>query len=102
MRAHASWFRTSGAIALCALLIAGCGGTGGGGGGNNGFPEEQFVLNANNSGRLTLNVDPTQVDANKSDRIGLVATLTDAFGHPIEGTTILFSSDIPTSRSFRR
>ena len=95
MRAHASWFRTSGAIALCALLIAGCGGTGGGGGGNNGFPEEQFVLNANNSGRLTLNVDPTQVDANKSDRIGLVATLTDAFGHPIEGTTILFSSDIP-------
>ncbi|TMA80457.1 MAG: TlpA family protein disulfide reductase, partial [Deltaproteobacteria bacterium] len=41
MRAHASWFGTSGAIALCALLVAGCGGTGGGGGGNNGFPEEQ-------------------------------------------------------------
>ncbi len=94
MRTHESWLGTSGVIALCGLLLAGCGGTGGGGG-NNGFPEEQFVLNSNNSGRLTLNVDPTQVDANKSDRLGLVATLTDSTGHPIQGTTIVFVSDIP-------
>jgi hypothetical protein len=95
MSTRGTWFGTSGIIGLCALLIAGCGGTGGGGGGNSGFPDEQFVLNSNNSGRLTLNVDPTQVDANKSDRLGLVATLTDSAGHPIQGTTIVFVSDIP-------
>jgi hypothetical protein len=56
------------------------------------------VLNSNNQGRLTLNVDPTTVDANKTDRIGLVAQLTDSQGTPIVGIVITFSSDVDDIR----
>jgi len=53
------------------------------------------VLNTNDLGRLTLNVSPATVDANKTDRIGLFATLTDAFGDPVSGVEITFRSDVP-------
>src|SRR5437773_1601658 len=97
MRTRTTWFGAAGAAGILALAIASCGGgTGGGsngpGGGN---PGEQFVLNSNNAGSIILNVDPAEVDANKSDRIGLVATLTDHLGTPIKGIVITFTSDIP-------
>lgn len=94
MRNRLAWCGTAGAVALVATVIVSCGGTGGGGG-HSGRPDQQFVLNSNNAGRLVLNINPAEVDANKSDRIGLVATLTDSFGHPIVGTVITFTSDIP-------
>ncbi len=87
-----SW-GVAGALAL-ALVAGSCGGTGGGGG-SSGNINNQFILNSSNSGRLTLNVDPTEVDANKSDRIGLVAQLSDSRGVPIRGVEITFTSDIP-------
>lgn len=94
MRRYWQWFGAVGAVAVVAVIVVSCGGTGGGGG-HSGNPGAQFVLNSNNSGRLILNVDPTQVDANKSDRLGLVATLTDNLGNPIVGVVITFTSDIP-------
>lgn len=87
------WMMGSAAALALAALIASCGGTGGGGG-SKGGTDQQFIRNSNNSGRLTLNVDPTEVDANKSDRIGLVAVLTDAFGRGISGVPITFSTDL--------
>jgi hypothetical protein len=80
------------ALAFAAVIVS-CGGTGGGGG-SKGNTDQQFILNSNNSGRLVLNVSPGTVDANKSDRIGLVATLSDSLGHGISGVTITFSTDI--------
>jgi hypothetical protein len=94
MRKHWGWLAAAGAIAAVAIVIASCGGTGGGSG-HGGNPQAQFVLNSNNAGRLILNVNPTEVDANKSDRIGLVATLTDSVGGPIQGIIVTFTSDIP-------
>jgi len=88
------WFNGAAGAALLAVIVVSCGSTGGSGGGK-GNPNEQFVLNSNNSGRLTLNVNPTEVDANKSDRIGLVAQLTDSRGTPIRGIAITFFSDLP-------
>src|SRR5690348_6971950 len=93
MRAHARLWGAIAGVAVTAIVIVSCGGTGGGGG-HDGNPGAQFLLNSNNSGRLILNVNPKEVDANKSDRIGLVATLTDATGHPVVGVPILFTSDI--------
>src|SRR6185295_19177165 len=90
---YATWCGGAAAAAAIAVVIGSCGGTGGGGG-HHGNPDEQFVLNSNNAGRLVLNVNPNEVDANKSDRIGLVATLTDSQGTPIKGAVITFSSDI--------
>jgi hypothetical protein len=90
---YATWCGGAAAAAAIAVIVGSCGGTGGGGG-HHGNPDEQFILNSNNSGRLILNVDPNEVDANKSDRIGLVATLTDSQGNPVRGATITFSSDI--------
>lgn len=87
------WMMGSAAALALAALIASCGGTGGGGS-KNGGTDQQFVRNSNNSGRLTLNVNPTEVDANKSDRIGLVAVLTDSFGRGIAGVQITFSTDL--------
>ena len=81
-----------GAVAVAAI-VSSCGGTGGGGGGGT-TPEPQFILNSNNSGRLSLNVNPDTVDANKSDRIGLVAVLTDSQGHGISGVSVTFTSEI--------
>jgi hypothetical protein len=81
------------AMALAAIAGS-CGGTGGGGGGGDGTPQPQFILNSNNSGRLILNVNPGTVDANKSDRIGLVAQLTDSQGHGISGVAVTFTSEI--------
>jgi len=81
------------ALATVAAIALSCGGTGGGGG-KGGNPDDQFFLNSNNMARLVLNVNPTEVDANKSDRLGLVATLTDSLGAPIRGVTIRFSSDL--------
>lgn len=79
-----------------ALAYFGCGSTGSGGAGHPGSSSErQFVLNTNDVGRLILNVSPTTVDANKTDRIGLFAQLTDAFGGPVSGVTITFTSDVP-------
>ncbi len=80
------------ALALAALVVS-CGGTGGGGG-KKGSTDQQFILNSNNSGRLILNVSPDSVDANKTDRIGLVAVLSDSHGNGISGVTIEFSSDL--------
>jgi hypothetical protein len=80
------------ALALAAVVVS-CGSTGGGGG-SKGNTDEQFILNSNNSGRLVLNVSPNSVDANKSDRIGMVATLNDSQGHGISGVLVTFSSDI--------
>jgi hypothetical protein len=88
-----AWFGAAAAAGVLAIVIAGCGSTGGGSGGG-GHPAEQFVLNSNNSGRIILTVNPATVDANKSDRIGLVATLSDNLGNPISGIVITFSSDI--------
>jgi hypothetical protein len=96
-KAYGGWIAGAAGAAALAVIAVSCGSTGGGGGGQ-GRPSEQFVLNSNNSGRLTLNVSPIEVDANKSDRLGLVATLTDRFGNPIRGIEILFSSDIPDIR----
>jgi hypothetical protein len=81
------------ALATVVAIALSCGGTGGGGG-KGGNPDDQFFLNSNNMARLVLNVNPTEVDANKSDRLGLVATLTDSLGIPIRGAVITFSSDI--------
>ncbi len=79
-----------------ALAYFGCGGTGSGGAGHpGGSSERQFVLNTNDFGRLTLNVSSATVDANKTDRIGLFAQLTDARGLPVSGVTITFTSDVP-------
>ncbi len=94
MTRYGAWIAGAFGAAALALVFASCGGTGGGSG-QKGSPDEQFVLNGNNAGRLILNVNPTEVDANKSDRIGLVATLTDRLGNPIANITIVFSSDIP-------
>ena len=69
---YATWCGGAAAAAAIAVIVGSCGGTGGGGG-HHGNPDEQFVLNSNNAGRLVLNVNPTEVDANKSDRLGLVA-----------------------------
>jgi hypothetical protein len=80
------------AFALAALVVS-CGGTGGGGG-SKGGTGQQFIRNSNNAGRLILLVDPGTVDANKSDRIGLTAILTDSFGTPIRGVPISFSTDL--------
>jgi len=94
MRIRTAWFGAAAAAGVLAIVIASCGGTGGGSG-HGGNPGAQFVLNSNNAGRLILNIDPSTVDANKSDRIGLVATLTDNLGNPISGIVITFSSDLP-------
>jgi hypothetical protein len=87
----------TGALAVLALaaVVVSCGGTGGGGSGDDGGTSQQFILNSNNTGRLNLNVSPATVDANKSDRIGLVATLSDSQGRGIQGVAITFHSDIP-------
>ena len=93
---NTQWARWCGGLVVAgavAVMAVSCGGTGGASG-HHGNPDEQFVLNSNNAGRLVLNVDPNEVDANKSDRIGLVATLTDSQGTPIKGAVITFSSDI--------
>lgn len=87
------WMMGSAAALALAALIASCGGTGGGGG-DKGGSDQQFIRNSNNTGRLTLNVDPTEVDANKSDRIGMVAILTDTFGRGVPGVPITFSTDL--------
>lgn len=87
------WLGSVLGAAVAAAIIVSCGGTGGGGG-SKGNPDQQFVLNSNNTGRLTLNVSPNSVDANKSDRIGLAALLTDPTGRGISGVTITFTSDI--------
>ncbi len=92
MRAR-NWMMGGVALLALATMVVSCGGTGGGGG-SKGGTDQQFILNSNNSGRLNLNVSPGEVDANKSDRIGLVATLSDSLGHGISGVTITFSSDI--------
>ncbi len=81
-----------GAMAVAAIASS-CGGTGGGGH-DEGTPAPQFILNSNNSGRLSLNVNPGTVDANKSDRIGLVAVLTDSQGHGVSGVPVTFTSEI--------
>jgi hypothetical protein len=94
MKKHWQWFGAAGAVAMLAVLAVSCGGTGGGGG-HSGNPDVQFILNSNNAGRLILNIDPAEVDANKSDRIGLVATLTDNLGNPLIGVIMTFTSDIP-------
>jgi hypothetical protein len=90
---HGRGFACAAALVAVAAIAISCGGTGGGGG-SKGNPDDQFFLNSNNTGRLVLNVNPTEVDANKSDRLGLVATLTDSFGVPVRGAVITFSSDI--------
>jgi len=90
---YVTWCCGIAAAAAIAVAVVGCGGTGGGSA-HHDNPSEQFVLNSNNSGRLILNVDPAEVNANESDRIGLVATLTDSEGTPIRGTLITFFSDI--------
>jgi hypothetical protein len=90
---YATWCGGAAAAAAIAVIVGSCGGTGGGGG-HHGNPDEQFILNSNNAGRLILNVDPNEVDANKSDRIGLVATLTDSQGNPVRGAVITFFSDV--------
>jgi len=90
---HGRGLACAAALATVAAIALSCGGTGGGGG-NKGNPDDQFFLNSNNTGRLVLNVNPTEVDANKSDRLGLVATLTDSLGMPVRGAVVTFSSDI--------
>jgi len=85
------------AAAALAAVVASCGGTGGGGG-REANRADQFVLNSSNAGNLLLNVDPTTVDANKSDRLGVVATLTQRNGLPIPNQVITFSSDIQDIR----
>ncbi len=87
------WMTGSAAVLALAALIVSCGGTGGGGGSKGGV-DEQFIRNSSNAGRLTLLVDPSEVDANKSDRIGLVAILTDNAGRGIVGVPIAFSTDL--------
>jgi hypothetical protein len=94
MKKHWQWFGATSAVAVLAAVVVSCGGTGGGGG-HHGNPDEQFVLNSNNAGRLILTIDPAEVDANKSDRIGLVARFSDSLGNPIVGVIITFRSDIP-------
>ena len=93
MRAR-QWMTGSVAALALAAIVVSCGGTGGGGGGSKGGTGQQFILNSNNSGRLVLNVDPGEVDANKSDRIGLVAILSDSRGNGVSGVPVTFSSDI--------
>ncbi|MCC6849719.1 MAG: hypothetical protein IT294_14540 [Deltaproteobacteria bacterium] len=92
MRAR-NWMMGSAAVLALAAVVVSCGGTGGGSGGK-GDTGNQFILNSNNAGRLNLNVSPAEVDANKSDRIGLIATLSDSFGKGTQGVAITFSSDI--------
>ena len=87
------WMMGSLAAFAFAALIVSCGGTGGGSG-SKGGTGQQFIRNSNNSGRLILLVDPSQVDANKSDRIGLTAILTDSLGNPVRGVPIEFSTDL--------
>lgn len=87
------WMMGSVAALAVAAVIVSCGGTGGGGG-SKGNTGQQFILNSNNSGRLSLNVNPGEVDANKSDRIGLVAILSDSRGNGVSGVPVTFSSDI--------
>jgi len=93
----------TGALAVLALatVVVSCGSTGGGGSGDDGGTTQQFILNSNNSGRLNLNVSPAEVDANKSDRIGLTAILTDSLGHGVAGATITFSTDLNESDIIR-
>lgn len=90
-----NWMVGGVAVLALAAVVVSCGGTGGGGGGggHDGI-DQQFILNSNNAGRLNLNVSPAEVDANKSDRIGLVATLSDSQGQGIQGVAITFTSDI--------
>ncbi len=90
-----AWKWTMGGLAALALATAvvSCGSTGGGGG-SKGDTSQDFILNSNNSGRFSLNVSPGTVDANKSDRIGLVAVLADSFGHGIQGVPITFTTDV--------
>lgn len=92
MRAR-QWMMGSVAVLALAAVVVSCGGTGGGGG-SKGNTGQQFIRNSNNAGRLTLTVDPNEVDANRSDRIGLVAILTDSFGKGIVGAKITFSTDL--------
>ncbi len=87
------WLGSVLGTAAAAAIIVSCGGTGGGGG-SKGQPNQQFVLNSNNSGRLTLNVSPNEVDANKSDRLGLTALLTDVQGRGVSGVVVTFISDV--------
>jgi hypothetical protein len=89
------WMMGSAAALALAALIASCGSTGGKGGGNDGGGSQQFIRNSNNSGRLTLTVDPLAVDANKSDRIGMIAVLTDSTGRGISGVPITFTTELP-------
>ncbi|MEB2283469.1 MAG: hypothetical protein OZ922_02185 [Myxococcales bacterium] len=90
-----NWMVGGVAVLALAAVVVSCGGTGGGGGGGGGGgTDQQFILNSNNAGRLNLNVSPAEVDANKSDRIGLVATLSDSQGQGIQGVAITFTSDI--------
>jgi hypothetical protein len=91
------WLGAAATSVALAVVVASCGGSGGGGG-NKGRPSDQFFLNSNNQGSLILNVNPVEVDANKSDRIGVVATLTQSNGLPIAGVVITFSSDIEDIR----
>ena len=93
MTRYSKWMAGAFGVTALALAIVSCGGTGGGSG-QHGDPTDQFVLNSNNAGRLILNINPATVDANKSDRIGLVATLSDRFGNPIAGIVIRFVSDL--------
>jgi hypothetical protein len=92
MRAR-QWMTGGVAVLALAAVVVSCGGTGGGSG-SKGNTGEQFIRNSNNSGRLVLSVDPNEVDANRSDRIGLVAVLTDSQGNGISGVTITFSTDL--------
>jgi len=92
------WGATAAAMVVLGAVAAACGGTGGGGG-QKGNPADQFFLsNGSNLGSLVVNVNPNEVDANKSDRLGVVATLSDATGGPIAGVTIQFTADIDDIR----
>ena len=62
MRAR-QWITGSVALMGLAAVVVSCGGTGGGG--SKGNTGEQFIRNSSNAGRLLLNVDPKEVDANK-------------------------------------
>jgi hypothetical protein len=97
-KGNRSWLAAGAVTVGLAVAVASCGGSGGGGG-RKGNPSDQFFLsNASNRGNLVVNVNPVEVDANKSDRIGVVATLTDSLGGPLPGVTIVFTADIDDIR----
>lgn len=99
MRRYVGW---SGAVVLLVLGAVGLSSCGGGGGGNSTNSEPaprtpQFVFDpvgtTSNAGSLTMGVSKAGLDANRADRITVVARLLDPDRRPLVGAAVEFRAD---------